>query len=145
MPASAPRRRRAPRRVPSARAPTSPPASARRRPGRAAGRSRSRPASRSRDHALTRRQGALYGASVQRLDLLRNLVYAELTARYKTTTLGILWFVLNPLLTMLILVVVFQRLIRLDIPHYPVFVLSALLPWTFFTMGLMHASTSITR
>ncbi len=80
-----------------------------------------------------------------RLDLLANLVRAELTARYKTTTLGILWFVLNPLFTMLILVVVFERLIRLNIENYPVFVLSALLPWTFFQMGLVNASSSISR
>ncbi len=80
-----------------------------------------------------------------RLDLLRNLVRAELTARYKTTTLGVLWFVLNPILTMLIMVVVFKKLIRLDIPNYPVFVLSALLPWTFFQMGLVNASSSIPR
>lgn len=80
-----------------------------------------------------------------RLDLLRNLVRAELTARYKTTTLGVLWFVLNPILTMLIMVVVFKKLIRLDIPNYPVFVLAALLPWTFFQMGLVNASSSIPR
>jgi lipopolysaccharide transport system permease protein len=81
----------------------------------------------------------------QRLDLLLNLVHAELTARYKTTALGVLWFVLNPLFTMLILVIVFGRLIRLDIDNYPIFVLSALLPWTFFQMGVVHAASSVTR
>lgn len=80
-----------------------------------------------------------------RVDLLLNLIRAELTARYKSTTLGMLWFVLNPILTMLILVVVFQRLIRLDIENYPVFVLTALLPWTFFQMGFVNASGSIMR
>jgi lipopolysaccharide transport system permease protein len=80
-----------------------------------------------------------------RRDLLRNLVWAELTARYKTTTLGVIWFVLNPVLSMVIMVVVFRLFMRVDIPHYPVFVLSALLPWTFFQMGLSNASGSIPR
>jgi len=78
-------------------------------------------------------------------DLLLNLVRADLSARYRTTTLGILWFVLNPLLMMFILIAVFQRMIRLDIPHYPVFVLCAMLPWTFFQMSVSNAATSLPR
>ncbi len=80
-----------------------------------------------------------------RLDLLRNLVWAELTARYKTTALGILWFVLNPVLGLVIMIVVFHIFMHIDVPHYPVFVLSALLPWTCFQMGLNNASGSIPR
>lgn len=80
-----------------------------------------------------------------RADLLRNLVWAELTARYRTTILGVLWFILNPLLSMIILIVVFKVFVNLDIPNYPVFVLSALLPWTFFQMALTNASSSIPR
>ena len=41
--------------------------------------------------------------ALARPDLLRNLVWAELTARYKTTMLGILWFIINPLVMMGIL------------------------------------------
>ena len=70
---------------------------------------------------------------------------AELNARYKTATLGVLWFVLNPLVLMLILVVVFGRFIKLGIENYPVFVLAALLPWTYFQMGVTNAGTSIPR
>ncbi len=85
------------------------------------------------------------GSFAGQMDLLRNLVWAELTARYKTTALGILWFVLNPVLSMVIMIVVFRLFIDLNIPNYPVFVLSALLPWTFFQMGLSNASGSIPR
>ena len=80
-----------------------------------------------------------------RADLLRNLVWAELTARYRTTILGVLWFVLNPVLSMIIIIVVFKVFVNLDIPNYSVFVLSALLPWTFFQMALTNASGSIPR
>lgn len=70
---------------------------------------------------------------------------AELNARYKTATLGVLWFILNPLILMLILVTVFGRFIKLGIPNYPVFMLAALLPWTYFHMGVSNAGTSLPR
>jgi lipopolysaccharide transport system permease protein len=83
--------------------------------------------------------------ALARPDLLRNLVWAELSARYKTTVFGILWFLANPLLMMTILVIVFKRVVDLNIPNYPAFVLSALLPWTFFSMSLNTASGSLSR
>src|SRR5579872_2239828 len=80
-----------------------------------------------------------------RPDLFRNLIWAELTARYKTTAFGVLWFIVNPMLMMGILVMIFGRIVHLAIPNYPVFVLSALLPWTFFQMGLTNAASSLSR
>lgn len=85
------------------------------------------------------------GETLARPDLLRNLVWAELTARYKTTAFGVLWFIINPLLMMGILVVIFGRFVNLEIPNYPVFVLAALLPWTFFSMGITNCATSLSR
>lgn len=78
-------------------------------------------------------------------DLFFNLVRTNLTVRYRTTALGALWFVLNPLLLTLALTIVFQYVVRLGIPRYPLFVLAAILPWTLFQEGLSSASTSITR
>jgi ABC-type polysaccharide/polyol phosphate export permease len=78
-------------------------------------------------------------------DLLLNLVKAELTARYKTATFGVFWFLLNPALTAAVLVVIFQNVVHLSIEHYQMFLLAALLPWTFFQMGLSNAVTSLTR
>ena len=39
---------------------------------------------------------------------------------------------LNPLLTMLVLTIVFSTLFRFQIEHYPVYILSGLLAWNFF-------------
>ncbi len=89
--------------------------------------------------------GTSVGEMLARPDLLRNLVWAELTARYKTTGLGVLWFLVNPMIMMGILIMVFGKVIHLEIKNYPVFVLSALLPWTFFQMGLSNAASSLTR
>ncbi|HLI81282.1 MAG TPA: ABC transporter permease [Candidatus Binataceae bacterium] len=86
-----------------------------------------------------------FSETFTRPDLLRNLVWAELTARYKTTAFGVLWFIVNPMLMMGILVLIFGRIVNLDIPNYPAFVLSALLPWTFFSMGMTNAATSLSR
>jgi ABC-type polysaccharide/polyol phosphate export permease len=86
-----------------------------------------------------------FGEALARPDLLRNLLWAELTARYKTTAFGILWFIVNPMVMMGIMVMIFGRVVHLSIPNYPAFVLSALLPWTFFSMSMTTAANSLSR
>jgi ABC-type polysaccharide/polyol phosphate export permease len=78
-------------------------------------------------------------------DLLLNLIRTELTARYRTATFGMLWFLLNPALTATVLMVVFQGVIQLPIERYPLFLLAGLLPWTFFQMGLANAVGTLAR
>lgn len=78
-------------------------------------------------------------------ELLGFLTWRDVKVRYKQTVIGILWVVLQPLLTMLLFTFVFSRLAKLPsqgIP-YPLFVYSGLLPWQLFTSGLSGASTSI--
>ena len=82
---------------------------------------------------------------IARRDLLINLTRAELSARYRSATLGIAWFVLTPLVLMVVLTLIFEHVIRLGIPDYPVFVFSGLLPWTFIQMTLLNTTTSVTR
>lgn len=77
-------------------------------------------------------------------NLIRNLVVRDLKVRYKNSILGVAWSWINPLLMMLVYTVVFQVLAgRSDLPNYPVFVLCALLPWTFFSASLSQATDSI--
>jgi len=64
--------------------------------------------------------------------LLYNLVHRDLTVRYKRSVLGALWTLLHPLLLTGILVIVFSHIFRFDIEHYEIYLLSGLLPWTFF-------------
>ena len=56
--------------------------------------------------------------------LLYQLVRRDFKAKYKRSVLGILWTILNPLFTMLVLTVVFSALFRFDIENYPVYLLS---------------------
>lgn len=77
-------------------------------------------------------------------DLIRNLVSRDLKVRYRNSVLGVAWSWANPLLMMLVLTVVFNLLAgRADLRHYHVFVLSALLPWNFFSSSVSRATSSI--
>lgn len=85
------------------------------------------------------------GELIARRDLALNLVRVELSSRYRSTVLGLAWFVLTPLIMTVVLTVVFTVVFQVGIPDYPVFVLSALLPWTFFQSGLAAGTTSVRR
>ena len=54
-----------------------------------------------------------------------------------------MWALLNPALLMLVLTAVFSTLMRFPIPNFPIFLLSALLPWTFFSQALSYGVESI--
>lgn len=77
----------------------------------------------------------------------RQLIWAlalkELKLRYKRSLLGFLWALLNPMLLMVVLAVVFSTVMPINIPHYAIFLLSVLLPWTFFAQSLSYAAESI--
>lgn len=75
--------------------------------------------------------------------LLYNLVHRDLTVRYKRSVLGALWTMLHPLLVVLILVIVFSELFRFEIPNYGTYLLSALLPWTFFSQTTVVSMNAI--
>jgi ABC-type polysaccharide/polyol phosphate export permease len=77
--------------------------------------------------------------------LIRSLVFRNLTARYKRSILGILWALLNPLLTMLVMSVVFTALFQRQLPGFPVFLLSGLLAWNFFSQASSQAMTELVR
>ena len=70
--------------------------------------------------------------------LLAQLVRRDIVTRYKRSVLGVAWTMLNPLGMMLILTLVFSRLFH-SIEGYPVYVLSGLVAWTFFSQTMMAA------
>jgi lipopolysaccharide transport system permease protein len=78
-------------------------------------------------------------------ELFYFLAWRDLAVRYKQTAIGVAWAVIQPLLTMIIFVVVFNRLAHLKSigAPYPILVFAALLPWTFFTSALTQAASSM--
>jgi len=78
-------------------------------------------------------------------ELLYFLIWRDVKVRYKQAALGILWVVLQPLLTALILTIFLGKLARVpsDGLPYPVFVYAGLLPWTFFAAALTSSGNSL--
>src|SRR5256884_5475848 len=76
-------------------------------------------------------------------ELIWALALKELRVRYKRSVLRFLWALLNPALLMVVLTLVFGTIMRFSIDHYAVFLLSTLLPWTFFSQSLAYSVESI--
>jgi len=84
--------------------------------------------------------------SIRYRSLLYNLTKTHVKVRYRNSILGVLWSLLNPLLMMLVFSIIFGKLMpREDIRQYPVFFLIGLLPWQFFSGGLMSGTVSATN
>lgn len=75
--------------------------------------------------------------------LIQQLVARDFKVRYKRSVLGVFWSFLNPLLMMSVQYIVFSQLFRSDIDNYPVYLLSGLIAFNFFTEGVGQALTSI--
>lgn len=55
------------------------------------------------------------------LPLLKELVQRDLKVRYRHSVLGMLWTLLNPLLTMIVLSIVFSNMFKTNIQNFPVY------------------------
>jgi homopolymeric O-antigen transport system permease protein len=78
-------------------------------------------------------------------ELLARLVWRDIAVRYKQTSIGIAWAVIQPFLTMVVFTFVFGRFANFPskgLP-YPIFTYSALLPWTYFAAAVALSSASI--
>ncbi|MCI0341652.1 MAG: ABC transporter permease [Planctomycetales bacterium] len=80
-----------------------------------------------------------------RRDLLSLLVAADLKLRYKGSALGFVWGLLNPLLLTGIFALVFTHLLRPPVERFPLFLLSALFPWTFVAQATVRATQSVVQ
>lgn len=75
--------------------------------------------------------------------LLRGLVRRDLQVKYKGSVLGFAWSLLHPLVMAAVYTVAFRYVMRVPIEAFPLFLLSGLLPWMFFTSALGAATSSI--
>lgn len=65
--------------------------------------------------------------------LISQLVSRDFKVRYKRSFLGVLWSLLNPLLTMMVQYIVFSQLFRADIDNFPIYMLTGLVIFNFFS------------
>jgi ABC-type polysaccharide/polyol phosphate export permease len=75
--------------------------------------------------------------------LIGYLVRADLRKKGVDTVLGNVWWVVDPLLQMLVYVVLIDFIFRRSVPDYPLFIFAAILPWKWFTSSVYDAITSV--
>ena len=76
----------------------------------------------------------------RKLDLLWLLTQKEITLKYKRTSLGLFWSLLNPILSTLVLFIAFKIFMRVQMENYTFFLISAIFPWNWFSASIMTSS-----
>ncbi|MGA3180576.1 MAG: ABC transporter permease [Terracidiphilus sp.] len=79
-------------------------------------------------------------------ELFLILAWRDVIVRYKQTAAGLAWAILQPLLSIVIMTVIFGKVAGLPSEEnapYAILVCAAMLPWQFFANGLSLASQSV--
>ena len=79
-------------------------------------------------------------------ELFYVLAWRDVSVRYKQTAIGAAWALIQPLLTMLVMTVIFGKVANLPSEGqapYAMMVFAAMLPWMFFSTSLSAASQSL--
>jgi ABC-type polysaccharide/polyol phosphate export permease len=71
-------------------------------------------------------------------DLLGLLVSRTIKTRYKRSALGVAWTLLNPLVNMVVMSLAFSQIFH-TLPNYPVYLLTGLIGWNFFSQSTAYA------
>lgn len=76
-------------------------------------------------------------------EFLKTSIKKEFRGKYKKSFLGVIWSFLNPLFQLLIYAFVFPFILKNDVDNYIVFLIVALMPWTFFNSTVVSSAASI--
>lgn len=78
-------------------------------------------------------------------ELLGFLAWRDIKVRYKQTTLGVLWTLIQPAVTLAVFTFIFGKLAGMPAGNapYPLLVLCGLLPWQLFSAAFSNASGSL--
>lgn len=77
--------------------------------------------------------------------LLSELVKKDIKIKYKRSVLGIFWSFLNPLLTMIVLTIIFSTFFKQNIPNFPVYFLTGKLIFDLYAQGSKGAMNAILK
>ncbi len=75
--------------------------------------------------------------------LIRTFAINDLVIRYKSSALGILWSLIEPLLMLVILYVIFTHVFKSDIENYPLYLLLGIIMWSFFSRSTTTGINSL--
>jgi lipopolysaccharide transport system permease protein len=78
-------------------------------------------------------------------ELIRNLVVRNLKVKYQRSVLGFVWTLLNPLLTVGVMVAVFGYVLRVPVEHYWAFLFSSYFVWNFVFQTLSSSTTLLAQ
>ncbi len=84
-----------------------------------------------------------FGEIWSRRRLIGYLVRADLRKRGSDTLLGNVWWVLDPLLLMVVYVVLVTIISNRTVPDYPLFIFVAILPWKWFNSSIGDSVRSV--
>lgn len=91
--------------------------------------------------------GLEFGELWKYRELLYFLTWRDVLVRYKQAVIGVAWAVLQPVLTMVVFTLVFNRSLGVQSPSpdlpYAVFSFAGLLPWQFFAGALSRSGVSL--
>ncbi len=76
-------------------------------------------------------------------ELLKSSVKKEIRGKYKASFLGVIWSFVNPLLQVLVYAIVFPYLIGNRVDNYVVYLITGIIPWTFFSTVIQTCGTCI--
>jgi len=76
-------------------------------------------------------------------EFLKSNVKKDIRGKYKGSFLGVLWSFINPLLSVVVYAIVFHYIMRFNIEHYLIYLISGIIPWTFFTTSINSGMNSI--
>src|SRR6478672_10497929 len=85
----------------------------------------------------------VYGDLYRFRELFANLFRRDFQAKYKGSLLGIVWSLLNPLLLAVYLIVFGVLFPNTKTVHYPIYLLSGLACWLFFSVSLQSSARSM--
>ena len=78
-----------------------------------------------------------------RRELLIYLVRKELSTKYRNSTMGFAWSMLNPAFMLLVWYFVFDVVMHSVIPGFAVYLMSGLLAWNLFITSVMSSTTAV--
>ncbi len=76
-------------------------------------------------------------------EFLKTSIQKEFRGKYKKSFLGVLWSFISPLCQLLIYAIVFPFILKNNISNYTVFLIVALMPWTFFNGTIIQSAACI--
>ncbi len=75
--------------------------------------------------------------------LFEELVKRDFKQKYKRTTLGMFWSILSPLLTLLVMQLVFGTIFSKEIPHFTIYLFAGVIVWNFYKEATKGGMTAL--